>query len=51
MYSVFTNFMAKKLVAYRLDEEVIEALKKMAKQQKRSQANMLEIIITDASKK
>ena len=44
-------FMAKKLVAYRLDEEVIALLKKMAAKESRSAANFLELLIKEAAKK
>lgn len=43
--------MAKKLSTYRLSEEVRQLLKKIAEQEKRSEANMLEILILAEAKR
>lgn len=42
--------MAKTLKAFRLSEEAIEILKKLCEKHKRSEANMIEVLLLDAAK-
>ncbi len=43
--------MAKKITSFSLNEDTLTLLKKLAEKNNRSQANMLEVLITDAAKK
>lgn len=43
--------MTKKITSFSLDEETLVLLKKIAEVNKRSQANMLSILIEEAAKK